>query len=372
MLAYSLDYLKNDFKTTLGGSWQDYYGKHYGEIIWERNAGSSEIRDRWYYNTGDKQDFNIFGKFEYLLFDQFNAYLDLQYRAIYYTMLGTDDDVTDIGQKNDYTFFNPKFGLNYNLAENQNLYFTFGIGNREPARADLKDRVGETAPVHETLMDYELGYTIAANKAKLNVNLYYMDYENQLVKTGEINDVGGTIMTNVPESYRAGIEISGGIKIFETLNWQANTTFSQNKIKNYTEYTDNWQTGGQDEIHLGETNISFSPEIIVGSQLTFTPFKGFEIAFISKYVGNQYIDNSSAEDRMLNAYFVNNFRLNYHINTKFMKGIDLQLLVNNVFNEEYESNAWVYRYYYDNEYHNMDGYFPQAGTNILAGIILNF
>lgn len=371
-LTYSIDYQNDELKTTLGGSWQNYFGKHYGEIIWARYASNSEIRQQWYNSTGDKQDFNIFGKVEYLLFNQLNLYADLQYRMINYTIEGSDDDLPDISQKHDFSFFNPKFGVNYLLDNNQNFYFTFGTANREPARADYIDITEGKSPVHETMYDYELGYTLAQNNAKININLYYMDYTNQLVKTGKINNVGTAIMTNIPESYRMGIEISGGIKISELIDWQANATFSRNKILDYTEYTDNWETGIQDEIYIGKSNISFSPEIITGSQLIFKPLKDFEIAIISKFVGEQYIDNSSAKDRMLDAYFVNNIRLNYHFETKLIKRIDFQLLVNNIFNEKYETDAWAYRYYYEGGYHNMDGYFPQAGTNLLAGLILSF
>ncbi len=378
VVTYSLDYSKNNLKATLGGSWQDYYGRHYGEVIWARYASNSEIRDRWYYNTGDKQDFNVYGKFEYLFLNQFNVYVDLQYRTIDYTIEGQDDDHTDISQKHNYGFFNPKLGLNYNISNNQNAYFTFGIANREPSRTDLKDRIGEDAPVDETLLDYELGYTISSQNAKLNVNLYYMDYKDQLVKTGRINNVGNPISVNMPESYRRGIEIAGGIRLFNKLNIQANATFSQNKIENYTEYitpyNEDWEPGEQLENHIGETNISFSPEIIAGSQITYTPVEGFEIAFISKYVGDQFIDNSSAKDRMLNAYFVNNLRFNYHFKTKLIIGIDLQFMVNNVFNEEYETDAWVWRYYFepDDAYYNDFGYFPQAGINVMGGVVLNF
>jgi iron complex outermembrane recepter protein len=204
------------------------------------------------------------------------------------------------------------------------------------------------------------------------VNLYYMDYINQLVKTGQLNDVGDAIMVNIPKSYRAGIEVTGGMKFFNFIDWQINATLSRNKIKDYTEYVDNWDLGGQNENKIGESNLSFSPEIVAGSQLAFMPFKNFEIALISKYVGDQYIDNSSAKDRMLNAYFVNNLRINYSIKTKFIKSIDLQFMVNNIFNQEYETDGWVYRYFYENAYYNMDGYFPQAGINLMGGVVLNF
>ena len=371
-LSYSLIYQKNKFKTILGGSYSTYEGDHFGNVIWARFASNSEIRHQWYYNLGEKQDFNVFTKFEYEIFDKFNLYADLQYRNIEYKITGVDDDLSDISQEHNYDFFNPKFGLNYNINDMQNMYFSVGMANREPSRTDLKDAIGEQAPVKETLIDYEFGYTITTEKSKVNVNFYYMDYDNQLVKTGMVNNVGNAIMTNISDSYRTGVEISGGIKFLEIINWQLNTTISRNKVSNFTSYVDNWNEGGQNETYIGETNISFSPEIIAGSSLSFEPFKNFNIAFISKYVDKQYIDNTSDKSRMLDAYFVNNIKVDYSIKTKLFKSIDFHLLVNNIFNEEYETNAWVYRYYVGNEYYNMDGYFPQAGTNFLAGITLNF
>ncbi|MCK5683843.1 TonB-dependent receptor, partial [bacterium] len=199
-----------------------------------------------------------------------------------------------------------------------------------------------------------------------------MDYDNQLVKTGKINNVGTAIMTNIPKSYRTGIEISGGIKILKIIDWQANTTFSRNKIIDFSSYVDNWDIGGQNEIYIGETNLSFSPEIIVGSILSFEIIDNLHIALISKYVDKQYIDNTSSKDRMLDSYFINNIKLDYSIKTKMFKSIDFHFLLNNVFNEEYETDAWVYRYYLNGDYYNMDGYFPQAGIHFIGGITLKF
>ncbi len=376
VLTYSLNYSKDKLLATVGGSLQDYYGLHYGDIIWDGTVG--DRNDRWYYNTGDKRELNVYGKFEYLLFDKLNLYGDLQYRTINYKMIGPDDSSIDISQEHTYDFVNPKFGLSYDINNNQNVYVSFGVANREPSRDDLKDRVEEQAPVQETLLDYELGYTIASSNARLNVNFYYMDYKDQLVKTGQINNIGNAISINVPESYRRGVEITGGLRLFDGLDWQANVTFSQNKIHNYTEYTGSfdgeWNPAPMLENYIGESNISFSPEVIAGSQLSYRPLEGLEITFLSKYVGEQYIDNSSAKDRMLDAYFVNNLRLNYHFKSKWIKGIDLQFAINNIFNEEYETNAWVWRYYWqpDNAYYNQDGYFPQAGTNFMGGVVLSF
>jgi len=371
--VFSLNYQKSNFNATLGGAYTDYFGKHYGNVIWARFAGNSEIRHQWYYNTGDKQDFNIYGKFSYTFFDKLNAYVDLQYRTINYEIKGNDDDLSDISQNHYFDFFNPKAGLSYQIDDEQHAYFSIGVAHREPSRTDFKDAIRDEVPKDEKLVDYELGYDLNMNNAHININLYYMDYTNQLVNTGKINNVGNAIMTNAPESYRSGIELSGAFRFFEIVNWQANVTFSKNKIKNFTEYVDDWDNWGEQiENYLGETDISFSPDIIMGSNLSVRPFKGFEIALQTKFVSKQYIDNTSSDDRMLDAYTVSNLNLNYSLHTKAIKTIEFKLLINNIFDEEYETNAWVYRYNYGGEYYNMDGYFPQAGINFLCGITLHF
>jgi iron complex outermembrane recepter protein len=372
VLNFTLEYKKPQIKATIGGSWQDYFGKHFGKVIWARHSGLSEKDHQWYFNTGDKKEYNAFGKLEFLLADRFNLYADMQYRRVDYTIRGIDDDLKDIGQEHVFNFFNPKFGLNYNFNDRQQIYSSFGIANREPSRTDFKDAINDQEPKHETLRNYELGYTFSAPNLLLNLNLYYMDYLDQLVKTGKINDVGDAIMTNIPESYRAGIEFSSKFKLNQILNWSLNTTLSRNKLDGFTEFVDNWDEGGQIQIPVGKSNLSFSPELILGSEIELNPFNGFQIAFISKYVGKQYIDNSSSIDRMIDAYFVNHIRLNYRFETKHIKTIDLQLLVNNIFNTKYETDAWAYRYFYNNAYYNMDGYFPQAGTNFMAGIVIGF
>ncbi len=371
--VYSLNYEKNKFSAIIGGAYTSYFGKHFGNVIWSRYASSSEIRHRWYNNTGDKQDFNIYGKFSYLFFNKLNVLADLQYRMIDYEIIGNDDDLSDISQKHHFDFFNPKFGLTYTMDDEHNVYFSVGAANREPSRTDFKDADKGKEPLKESLIDYELGYNLSAGSARVNINLFYMDYKNQLVNTGKINNVGSAIMTNTPSSYRSGIELVGGFRYKQIADWQMNVSFSQNKIQNFTEFVDDWDNWGtQTETDLGETDISFSPNIIMGSQLTFYPFKNLEIALHTKFVGNQYIDNTSSEDRMLDAYTVSNISMAYTMETKIIKSIDFKFVINNVFNEEYETSAWVYRYQYGGEYYNMDGYFPQAGINFLGGIVLHF
>ena len=199
-----------------------------------------------------------------------------------------------------------------------------------------------------------------------------MDYKNQLVLTGQINDVGSPVMTNVAKSYRVGIELSAGIKPIHWLDINVNSTYSQNKIVGFTEYIDNWDTWGQDSKELGTTDLSFSPNLVANSTISIEILKNLKAELISKYVSKQYIDNTSNNERSIDPYFVNDLKLSYSFYTKFIKEINFNILVNNIFNHEYESNAWVYKYILGGEEYTMDGYFPQAGINLIGGINLKF
>lgn len=371
--VFSLDYQTGKLNLTVGGGWNQFLGDHFGEVIWAKYASNGNIRHRWYENDGDKTDFNIYAKAKYLLFDKLNAYIDLQYRNINYSIDGIDDDLRNITQNHKFEFFNPKLGLFYQVNDLHSNYLTFGIANREPNRSNYTDAdPGKPLPKPETLYNIELGYNYKSTNTYFSSNLYYMYYIDQLVLTGEINDVGAAIMTNVDKSYRLGLEVSTGIKILEKLHISANATFSQNKISNFTEYVDNWDTWEQEANNIGETDLSFSPSIIVNGRVSYELFKKFKAEFISKYVGKQYIDNTSNNDRSIDPYFVNDLKFSYSLKTKSIKEIDFNVLINNIFDHKYESNAWVYRYILGGEEFLMDGYFPQAGINILGGITLKF
>ncbi len=371
--VFSLDYQTGKLNLTVGGGWNQFLGDHFGEVIWAEYASNGNISHRWYENDGDKTDFNIYAKAKYLLFDKLNAYIDFQYRNINYSIDGIDDDLRNITQNHKFEFFNPKLGLFYQVNDLHSSYLTFGIANREPNRSNYTDAdPGKPLPKPETLYNIELGYNYKSTNTYFSSNLYYMYYIDQLVLTGEINDVGAAIMTNVDKSYRLGLEVSTGIKILEKVNISANATFSQNKISDFTEYVDNWDTWGQEANNIGETDLSFSPSIIVNGRISYELFKNFKTEFISKYVGKQYIDNTSNNDRSIDPYFVNDFKISYSLKTKSIKEIDFNVLINNIFNHKYESNAWVYRYILGGEEFLMDGYFPQAGINILGGITLKF
>ena len=370
--TYSLNYDKDKSAFTLGGGYNIYDGRHFGRVIWAQYSGDNAKDFQWYHGTGLKKDFNIFYKYHYQLTSAINLYVDLQYRNINYEIGGIDDKLANVSQTRNYNFFNPKFGIYYRPDNSQEAYLSYGKGHREPTRDNFVDADANNQPVAEALNDFEAGYTYKTSKFLLGANLYYMLYKNQLIQTGKINDVGAAIMVNVDDSYRAGIELSAGAKITRNLNWDANATFSQNKIQNFTEYVDNWDTWGQDAISLGKTDLAFSPNVIVNSKISYEPAEGLNFSLLSNYVGDQYIDNTSNANRKLNAWFVNNLKVDYSLKGLLFREINLHLQVNNLFNTEYESNAWVYSYIYGGERFKMDGYYPQAGTNFLAGIDFKF
>jgi len=372
-LTWSLNYHTSKLKTSVGGSWNTYTGNHFGRVIWSQFAGNSEINHEWYRSKALKTDFNSYAKAEYLLTANLHAWADLQYRRIYYSINGIDDDQRDITQQHTFNFFNPKAGISYDLSTRQNIYASLAIANREPNRDNFIDADPQKpAPASERLYDAEAGYTYSTSHVSLNTNAYYMYYHNQLVLTGAINDVGAPVMVNVPVSYRAGIEISARVLLSRNLKWEPAVTLSRNKIKSFTEYIDNWDTWQQIAADHSNTDLSFSPAIVASNSLSWMLTKGLNINLISKFVSRQYIDNTQSSDRQLDPYFVNNLLVSYALNPNFVKEIGFSLMINNLFSEKYESNAWVYRYSSGDSMQKLDGYFPQAGINFMAGISVKF
>ncbi len=372
-MTTSLNYRKNKSDFTLGGAYSTYDGDHFGKVIWARYYGSTNPDHDWYSGNGLKKDFNVYAKYNFQLLEKISLFADLQYRKIDYRITGIDDDLRDITQQHDFNFFNPKFGIFYQLGQNQELYLSYAIANREPNRSNYVDaNPNGKQPVYETLRDIELGYNFKSSRLSVSANYYYMNYKDQLVLTGEINDVGAPIMVNVDKSFRTGLELQAAVKIAKKLVWNGNATFSINKIKDFTEYIDNWDTWGQEANELGTTDLAFSPNVVANSQFVFTPAKNFDIAFISTYVGQQFIDNTSNDNRALHAYFYNNLKLDYTFKTRLFEEITLHGMVNNLFNEAYESNAWVYSYISEGQRNKQDGYFPQAGTHVMFGVDFKF
>jgi iron complex outermembrane receptor protein len=308
----------------------------------------------------------------YSLSEKLNLYADLQLRNIYYSIGGIDDNLKDVTQLHKYNFFNPKAGLTYNFNKKQKVFASFGISHREPDRSNFTDADPGRVPTPEKLSDFEAAYEYRSDVLLLKGNLFYMYYSDQLILTGEINNVGSTILTNVPESYRQGIELESGIRISKSLYWNGNLTISRNIIPVFTDYTDNWDTGIQDQETLKNKTISFSPSVITSSSFDYSPFINFHVLLNSKYVGKQYIDNTQNNERMLKAYMVNNILFTYSVSNRLFNNMDIQFAVNNLFDKKYETNAWVYKYNEGGGLHLMDGYFPQAGINYMFKLGIKF
>lgn len=364
----SLIYKTEKTETVFGGAFAQYDGDHFGKVIWAQYAGDNAIRSPWYSNNGLKTDGNIYAKTNYQLGKKLLAYLDLQYRFIHYTIDGTHDDLRDISQTHNFNFFNPKTGLFYQFNKKNQVYVSFAIANREPSRGNYRDADENYEPKQERLIDFELGYHYINTRFSASANLYYMNYKDQLVATGKINNVGDAIMTNVDKSYRAGIELSASYKFNEKLDWAANFTLSQNKILNFVQYIDDWDNWNQQAIELGTTNILLSPDQIGSSTLSYRPIETLSINLISKFVGRQYIDNTSNLYNSIDSYFVNDLNIAYKINPKVFKSLEFSLLISNIFSEKYETYGWAYNYIYNNQQKVMDGYFPMAPLNFLLGV----
>jgi iron complex outermembrane receptor protein len=366
----------SNLKTIFGGAANRYIGNHFGKVIWAEFASDGNNERNWYENSGDKSDFNLYGKGSFSLSKKLVIFGDLQFRHVSYRMSGLLDDQRPLDQHNTFNFFNPKAGVFFTVNKHHEIFGSFGIANREPSRNNYKDADPGRIPSPETLFDTELGYSFRKNRITLNANMYYMKYRDQLVLTGEINNVGEAVMVNVPDSYRLGTELSATVSLIpDRLLLSITSTVSSNKIRNFIHYIDlydaDWNSLGQQRDELGETDLSFSPWLSGSGTLTLKPVTGLSFSWTSKYVGRQYLDNTSNPDRMLHGYFINGFQGSWTIRGKFFKEIALNILINNIFSHKYESNGWVYPYLLDNQYYEYNGYFTQAPVNFLGGITIN-
>jgi iron complex outermembrane receptor protein len=362
-----------------GGGWNRYTGLHFGEVNWSRILGENLLNHRWYEGTGDKQDWNGYTKTYVELGSRLTAFLDLQLRGITYAIGGTDAFSRDVSGDYTFLFFNPKAGFNFVPAPGHRAYLSFARANREPNRNNYIDAPADAKPVHECMRDYEAGYELSGGTFSGGVNLYFMDYRNQLVLTGQINEVGYPVMTNVEDSYRAGIELMGNVTVMRNLRWSGNLTLSRNRIKEFRNYIDNWDYWSdpasepfQIEQELGETHLAFSPSLIAASRLVFNPWERLELQLVSKYVGIQYIDNTSNEAYTIDPYIVNDLLLSCTFSTSWARKLAISVKVANLFNASYETNAWLYRYYLGGQEYYEDGYYPQAGINFMAGLDIRF
>ena len=384
-IIFSLKHKLGKMNINLGGGINQYSGQHYGNIIWAEYSSNSDINHQYYWNKGEKFDRNIYAKGEYNINSSTNLFVDLQNRKITYSFQGYDNNGKIGQQEVNHNFFNPKFGLFHSLNQNQAIYASFSVGNKEPNRNDYIESTPKSRPKHETLFDTELGYKINYNETFVFINLYNMKYHNQLVLTGRINDVGAYTRTNINNSFRQGIEIETKHKLSNKISISGNLSISKNKIKKFTEYIDNWDNWGQDSVVHENTDLAFSPNAIFNVISEYKISPKFFVNFSSKYVGKQYIDNTSSNDRMLDDYMVQNLQFTYDFKTSFVEKCKISLRINNIFNKEYVSNAWVYSFTSNNwdptssdpyvsknsrNGYDMAGYFPEATRNFLLAITI--
>lgn len=361
--VFSLQYKKAKDELTIGGSWNKFDGKHYGNIIWS-NIGIP--KDYRYYNlTANKSDANIYAKWLHQLNTNWNVFADLQYRTVKHEMNGfKDNPQLFIDRK--FNFVNPKAGVSY-FNNGYHAYVSYALAHREPNRDDFEASPTEQ-PKYETLHDIELGMDKKTAQFNWGATFYYMYYNNQLVLTGKINDVGSYTRTNVPSSYRMGVELQGGITISKWLNAAANLSLSSNKIKSFTEYIDDWDEGKQQSFEHSNTDISFSPTVITGGSINILPCKNAEISLLGKYVGRQYMDNTQNKNRSLDDYYVQDLRAIYNVKNVLFKEWNFILQVNNVFNKKYEPNGYTYPFFYEGALVNDNYYYPMAGTNFMLSV----
>ncbi|TYP94087.1 iron complex outermembrane recepter protein [Fodinibius salinus] len=379
--VFSTEYVPSDrWSLTLGGGYNEYDGDHFGEVVWARFAGDTNADKRYYQNNALKTDFNSYIKASYQIIDGLTAYADAQIRHITYEFLGKDrqpaqgggQQIVDVQQKDRLTFFNPKAGLTYNINQRHRAYASFSVANKEPTRDEYVDSTPENRPSHETLYDWEAGYKGSFDWFSVGANFYYMNYQDQLILTGEINDVGSNVRQNVPSSYRAGIELQAGAQLLPSLEWSANATFSRNKIEQYTQYVDNYDTGSQETNVYTDTNISFSPDVVANTMLQFSK-RGLSAQWSAKYVSRQYLDNTQTKSRSLDPYVVNNLRIRYNWETvPSLQAIKITFVVNNMLNEMYESDGYTFGYISGGQKEYSNYYYPQAGRNFLLQLSFNF
>ena len=393
--VFSLQYSGERLAATLGGGINRYSNDHYGRVIWVENYTSPLAPDHEYYrNNGRKTDYNIYIKGNYMITRALSAYADLQYRHIGYRISGVNDkwdwtaspehmQLLDVDEP--FNFFNPKAGLNWQIDARNRVYASFAVAQKEPTRNNYTDGPLLKHPTSEKLFDWELGYTFSSGGFSAGANFYYMDYKDQLVLNGKINEIGELMAENVPKSYRMGVELVAGYRFTDWLRWDVNATFSRNRIKDYVGYVsdydaDTWDDmWTQTEIHAGDKTIAFSPSVTVGSMIALD-YKGFTAGLQSQYVSRQYLDNFERKEDSLDPYFVNNLDLAYTFKLPSIRSITVGATIYNLFNEKYETNGYsqtcalypggskenCYTLYSDPRF------YPMAGINALGHVTLRF
>ena len=363
---YSLNYQSNKLNMNFGSSYSEYDGDHFGKVIWAQNTAGIEVDDRFYDGNGIKKDFSNYVKTTYQLNSKLSFYGDIQLRNVNYKTSGNTSDITNFLINKKYNSFNPKGGLNYLFNNYNNVYFSFARSNREPTRSDYESNPNIRS---EQLNDFEFGWSLTKKKFNVTTNFYMMQYKDQLVLTGSIDDVGTPVRENSGESYRTGLEVETVFNLSDKISILANSAFSDNKNKNFVTSLNG------ELVNLGKTNISFSPEIVSAVNLLYSPKENMEFSILNKYVGEQYMSNTNSAFSKLDAYSVLDFNFNYNFKkTFFFSEIVLSAVVSNLFGTEYVSNGYYYTY--DDTWTDPNiittiegtGYYPQATRNYMVGL----
>jgi iron complex outermembrane receptor protein len=363
---FNANYTSEKLKVITGVSYSNYSGDHFGEAIWAKEfAENASIRDRYYESDAAKKDFSLFSKATFNLSEKLKTYIDLQGRFVNYATDGLTSDRNAISMASDFSFFNPKIGFTYRVNDNNNLYTSYSRANREPNRKDFELNINVKS---EKMNDYELGWRLRTDNIKLNTNMYYMQYRDQLILTGDIDDTGDYTRENVDDSFRLGLEIDADIQLNDKISIRPNISLSSNKIKDFVINRDNTTT------FLGDSEIAFSPSIVAGNAFVYSPSDKFQLALLSKLVGEQYLSNTETDASKLDSYFTSDFNISYELETNSVfKSIVFTGLVNNVFNKEYVDRGYTYLDTWTGPTSfEVQGYYPQATRNFLVGMTLKF
>ena len=361
---FSVQHNKNKSLLTIGGGFNKYDGRHFGKVNWTKVQPLVGSNHQWYNHTAYKNDLSVYTKWTQQLSQYFQSFVDVQFRNVDYTINGFRNNPSLMIQTN-YNFVNPKAGFTY-FNDGWQAFLSFAMGSKEPNRDDFE--AGKSLqPKAEKLQDFEWGIEKKNKNFSYGVNFYYMNYKDQLVLTGKINDVGAYTRTNISKSYRTGIEIQSNVVLAKWLNIEANISMSENKVKDFTEFIDDYDNGGQITNQYKKSTLLLSPSLVAGSTINLIPFKDGEISLINKYVSKQYLDNTEKNSRSLNSYYIQDIKLSYRLKCKILKEVRLIGQLNNIFNKRYESNGYTFSYVYG-ELTTENYYFPMAPINGILGV----
>jgi len=367
VFSYIIDGAKTD--QTIGGAANIYNGKHYGKVVWHEFKDLAQDPFNYYNNQSLKKDANVFWKLQHQISKKFSGYGDLQLRYVNYDL---DFNGNKNVKPNNYFFINPKLGFQYQAKSNLIVYANYGRASREPLRDDFINSVSSQVPKPEFLNNFEASIKSSYEDWKYTFTGYYMGYKDQLALTGKINDVGGYTRVNIPKSYRAGLEMEVSVAIATWVEWSLNVTLSQNKIKQFTEYVDDYTNFGQVTYQWKNTDMALSPNKILGSQFTISATKSTKIIFLSKMVGRQYLDNTQTESRSINSYLINDILVHFQPKISKLKTFGISAMINNIGNEKYASSGYNFSGMISDKRRDFSFVYPQAGINFMIRVEIGF